>query len=596
MKMMNSNRIESLAVNAVEDYFTKIERINPTIPVGDKEPSWDGFLYLYQDDSMKKETLIGRIPIQVKGKQGEFVESLSYPIKTSDLRNYMREGGCIYFVVLINDRQERKIFHRMLIPVELQNILKGKEQQKSINVKMKPLEGSDDDVYHCLVDFYRDMKKQTGSPIKTLSLKDLVDGNYDTFRFSLSGFDVSKESLESFITRKAICLYVKPMDANASDIPIQEGRCFLKLIQNVKQIVSVNGTDFYNSFEKTFEKNKVILGIGHCLKVAFDSQNPIEISVNIKLEATELKAMTQDIRFVLAVIENKSFNIGDFQVDIPSDDESQKLYVLLKGEYARLQRVEILLERLHVIKGLDLSTMQKVDWETMNILMAGILDEKELALNVKESRLHNIKVGNLMFLLIVCQQKSGKFRLFDYFTPPSALKLISPEGYEASKYAVLNVDGYVRYDNIDFSNILPSISALKAKHEYFLDYAKYEVFNMLKAYYKLDGDKEKSALLLNTSSGVIDWMIKESKDADEKLAYECYAYLVKFLKNSLTEEDIATLNGILYSDKGDDSLKANVALLLKNKSAFDVFYSKMTKDEIEGFKKSPFCEIMEGQR
>ena len=277
---MNSNQIELLAVNAVEDYFTKIERINPMIPLVDKEPSWDGFLYLYSDDSMKKETMIGRIPVQVKGKTGEFVESLSYPINTSDLRNYMREGGCIYFVVLINDRQERKIFYRMLIPVELQNILKGKEQQKSINVKMKPLEDSDD-VYHSLVDFYRDMKKQTGSPIKTLSLKDLVDGNYDTFRFSLSGFDASKESLESFITRKAICLYVKPMDANASDIPIQEGRCFLKLIQNVKQAVSVNGIVFYNSFEKTNEKNKIILGIGHCLKVAFDSQNPIEISVNI---------------------------------------------------------------------------------------------------------------------------------------------------------------------------------------------------------------------------------------------------------------------------------------------------------------------------
>ena len=590
--MMNSNSIEKRAVNAVEDYFAKIERIDSTISRGDKEPSWDGFLYLYLDDSMKKETLIGRIPVQVKGKQGEFVESLSYPVKTSDLWNYIREGGCVYFVVLINDQQECKIFYRMLTPIELQNILKGKEQNKSINVKMKPLEGSDDDVYHSLVDFYRDMKKQTGSPIKTLSLKDLVDGNYDTFRFSLSGFDASKESLESFITRKAICLYVKSMDANASDIPIQEGRCFLKLIQNVKQIVSVNGTDFYNSFEKTFEKNKVILGIGYCLKVAFDSQNPIEISVNIKLEATELKAMTQDIRFVLAVIENKSFNIGDFQVDIPSDDESQKLYVLLKGEYARLQRIEILLERLHVIKDLDLSTMQKVDWTTLKILTEGILDEKELSLNVKESRLHNIKVGNLMFLLLVCQQAGGKFRIFDYFNPQTQFKLISPEGYEASKYAVLNVDGYVRYDNIDFPNILPSISALKAKHEYVLDYAKYEVFNMLKAYCKLDGDKEKSALLLNTSSGVIDWMIKEAENADEKLTYECYAYLVKFLKNSLSEEDIATLNGILFSVKGDDSLKANVALLLKNKSAFDVFYSKMTKDEKENFKESPFCEIM----
>lgn len=588
---MNPNQIELLAVNAVEDFFAKIERINPMIPLADKEPSWDGFLYLYPDDSMKKETMIGRIPVQVKGKTGEFVESLSYCMKTSDLRNYMREGGCLYFVVLINDRQERKIFYRMLIPVELQNILKGKEQQKSINVKMKPLEGSDD-VYHSLVDFYHDMKKQTGSPIKTLSLKDLVDGNYDTFRFSLSGFDANKESLENFITRKAICLYVKSTDANASDIPIREGRCFLKLIQNVKQAVSVNGTVFYNSFEKTYEKNKVILGIGHCLKVAFDSQDPIVMTVNIKLEATGLKSMQQDVLFVLNVLENKSFKIGDSPVDIPCDNESEKLYALLKGKYVILHKVQLLLEQLHVVKDLDLSTMKKSDWATLEILTAGILDKKELALNVTESRLYNIKVGNLMLLLLVCQQASGKFRIFDYFNPQTQFKLISPEGFESSKYAVLNVDGYVRYDNIDFSNILPSISALKAKHEYVLDYAKFEVFNMLKDYCKLDGDKEKSVLLLNTSSDVIDWMIEEAKDADEKLAYECYAYLVKFLKNSLSKEDIDTLNGVLYSDKGDYPLKANVALLLKNKSAFDFFYSMMTKEEIEDFKESPFCEIM----
>lgn len=592
MKMMNSNSIEKRAVNAVEDYFAKIERIDSTISRGDKEPSWDGFLYLYLDGSMKKETLIGRIPVQVKGKQGEFVESLSYPVKTSDLWNYIREGGCVYFVVLINDQQECKIFYRMLTPIELQNILKGKEQNKSINVKMKPLEGSDDDVYHSLVDFYRDMKKQTGSPIKTLSLKDLVDGNYDTFRFSLSGFDASKESLESFITRKAICLYVKPMDANASDIPIREGRCFLKLIQDVKQAVSVNGTVFYNSFEKTNEKNKVILGIGHCLKVAYDSQNPIVMTVNIKLEATGLKSMQQDVLFVLNVLENKSFKIGDSPVDIPCDNESEKLYALLKGKYAILHKVQLLLEQLHVVKDLDLSTMKKSDWATLEILTAGILDEKELALNVKESRLHNIKVGNLMFLLLVCLQKSGKFRIYDYFNPQTQFKLISPEGFESSKYAVLNVDGYVRYDNIDFSDILPSISALKAKHDYYLDYAKYEVFNMLKACGKLDDDSKKRTILLNMSSDIIDWMIEETKDADEKQAYECYAYLVKFLKNSLTEEDIATLNGILYSDKGDDPLKASVALLLKNKSAFDVFYSKMTKDEKENFKKLPFSEIM----
>lgn len=115
---------------------------------------------------------------------------------------------------------------------------------------------------------------------------------------------------------------------------------------------------------------------------------------------------------------------------------------------------------------------------------------------------------------------------------------------------------------------------------------------MLKACGKLDDDSKKRTILLNMSSDIIDWMIEETKDADEKQAYECYAYLVKFLKKSFSEEDIVTLNGILYSDKGDVFLKANVALLLKNKSAFDVFYSKMTKSEKENFKESPFSEIM----
>ena len=101
------------------------------------------------------------------------------------------------------------------------------------------------------------------------------------------------------------------------------------------------------------------------------------MTVNIKLEATELKAMTQDIRFVLAAIENKSFKIGDFQVDIPSDDESQKLYVLLKGEYARLQRVEILLESYS--KTINIEALTMIDMAKKKYIPACLTYSKELA-------------------------------------------------------------------------------------------------------------------------------------------------------------------------------------------------------------------------
>lgn len=57
---MNSRQIEQIAVNAVKDIFLQSEIFNPCIPDNDREPIWDGFIYIQN----KNQTTI-RIATQV---------------------------------------------------------------------------------------------------------------------------------------------------------------------------------------------------------------------------------------------------------------------------------------------------------------------------------------------------------------------------------------------------------------------------------------------------------------------------------------------------------------------------------------------------
>ena len=96
---MNSRQIEQIAVNAVKDIFLQSEIFNPCIPYNDREPIWDGFIYIQN----KNQTTI-RIATQVKGKTAKKISKTpSYPIRISDLNAYKRDGGVIFFVVFITE-------------------------------------------------------------------------------------------------------------------------------------------------------------------------------------------------------------------------------------------------------------------------------------------------------------------------------------------------------------------------------------------------------------------------------------------------------------------------------------------------------------
>ena len=84
--------IESMAVSAVQNAISKTDYLGEQISKGDKEPSWDGSIYVYNTpaDNHKKEDYRATVPVQVKGKKmnDHSAEKIQYRVSVVDLKNY----------------------------------------------------------------------------------------------------------------------------------------------------------------------------------------------------------------------------------------------------------------------------------------------------------------------------------------------------------------------------------------------------------------------------------------------------------------------------------------------------------------------------
>ena len=137
---LDKKAIETISVSAVRNSIVTSEFLDQFIPDSDKEPSWDGFVYIYGDKSKKKDKLKGRMPVQVKGTENNDFskDEVSFSMSTVDLKNYLYDGGCVLFVVYIgNAGLKTKIYYAELTPIKLRQLLLEAQNQKSKVVRLR---------------------------------------------------------------------------------------------------------------------------------------------------------------------------------------------------------------------------------------------------------------------------------------------------------------------------------------------------------------------------------------------------------------------------------------------------------------------------
>ena len=124
-EIMNSNKKESIAITALKNEVNKYDNLDEDLKKRDKEPIWDGNLYLYKKDSSKNTDMVGKIPVQVKGRDAKCNErGVFYDVKINDIENYRKTNiGAIFFVVEIDERRNTKIYYKLFDLKTIERIL-----------------------------------------------------------------------------------------------------------------------------------------------------------------------------------------------------------------------------------------------------------------------------------------------------------------------------------------------------------------------------------------------------------------------------------------------------------------------------------------
>ncbi len=168
---------ELMSVCKLKECLLKTQKIIPVINDMDKEPIWDGSLYVYKGEAdIVNDSFLDRIPIQLKGtcKFNYKNSKISYPINVSNLNHYKKDGGVIFFVVVMGKSYNKfSIFYKILLPFDILRILNNKESQSSINVQMDkfPIDNTEK-MMSIFISFINNKGKQSGTAEQGLQMRE----------------------------------------------------------------------------------------------------------------------------------------------------------------------------------------------------------------------------------------------------------------------------------------------------------------------------------------------------------------------------------------------------------------------------------------
>lgn len=201
MATFSNKKIEAFAVTAVTTAANHFP-LTPEIPIGDKGISFDGHIDVMSDDSEKKESFLGKVPVQVKGNQVKQFSgrTRNFSLELSHYKNFYKTNGAVLFVVEIDSTGDTKIFYKHLLPYELKLIITQYKNQKTRTIELRVLDETT--IYDVCKRFLKEVKRQPTSliennpfnqddfttfAISSLTFKPEIDRNIEEHDFTFYG-------------------------------------------------------------------------------------------------------------------------------------------------------------------------------------------------------------------------------------------------------------------------------------------------------------------------------------------------------------------------------------------------------------------------
>lgn len=584
---MNSKQIEETAVHIVGLYFSNAHTISPYISSNDKEPCWDGNLYIYSNEPMKNSTLYGRVPVQIKGKffkDKVCKNDITYSVSLVDLKNYMRDGGIIYFVVGIWENFY-KIYYAKLTPLKLKTYIKHCKRE-SASIKLAELKEYSFDIDCEIRDFYDNCKVQTGNTDNTVDIKDILSSkkavNLTFFASALKNNEQCK--ISEYLAKHPVYLYAETTDGFNNKVlrPVGDEDLSLNFKESIPAEVKVGDKVYYNEIQRTCKQNgNILIYIGRSLRMEISPDGNVNRNINFKLNETELSSWIKEAEFIFKIAETKCFEIDKVCFKLNGNEEN-KYIDWCRNRLRFAKKIQSVLSALHVNKELVIKEFSQDEINTINILYKVLCEQDEISINESLPPIFTVSLSNLCLALFASKTPTGKYRIYSYKDVTGDISYTDSNTNVPAKtsiYSWFQTDGFKIVSNIDYDDILPSYKKVYIENHNVTQRANNDMLMMILAYDENHDDK-----LLKSSKDLCEWLISIN-EKDEVNTY--FLNLMQIIKRErdLTNEERKEI--MIKFDLCNSMEKLACCLLLDNNEMANHYFNQLNDSEKEFFTTLP---------
>ncbi len=582
--------LEKIATASVTESISVTDILSSFINEGDKEPSWDGNIYIHVNESKRKEG-IKKVPVQVKGRQSDVFskEIIKYPVAVTDLENYLNDGGVVFFVVYISsDGRKKKIYYSSLLPVKIRNILRNNtKKNKKLSLEFNSFPEDNAEKVSLFLNFYDHMKKQTSFAKTTLHSLDELEkqGVLEGVTFYANNYGKSNINNYNLLFEDEIYMYAH-IKGSAIPQPLLDMPLDLHIAENVETEISVNGIVYYTGFQRIRSKDKAVLTIGKSVTISMVEKKQ---SLTIKFTPTSnLKYSVIDFEFILALYKYNQFEMMGHTLPLDpnrlfDEDKAQKLQENLEFRKNLIKVLNI----FQLDTDVDIDSFSEDDSRHSNLFIKGLVNNEPVD-GLKEGLPFALRLNYLESKVIIGLEKEeqpGTYRIYDYLGKPVKLWYRDDTGEgRTSKYDFLEVDDFLKIPNIDYRDVLQSYKDILDENIYVR--ANWVLLKLLLAYDKSE-DKRKD--ILDAAYGFAEWLynINICEETLELSSRKLNFYQVLKRQGSLAKEQKEELFNIADNQQQNKMIRVGAYLLLDNQLAAERLFDELDTDVKQEFQMFP---------
>ncbi|MFJ1627876.1 hypothetical protein [Marinilactibacillus psychrotolerans] len=461
-KIEDTVKIEEIAVGYINTLINEsTTKLKSEILLNDRGVSFDGSIILTKGN-YTVENYIGKIPVQIKGKQlyssSGFPKKFKYNIDKNQYQNYYSEGGVLFIVVGIVFNPETKKYQKRLY---IDSILRLKA--KTLISSIPPFEESisttvyeinDNELEKVCFDFFENFDKQPRM-IEVGELSIPRNG-------MLTETYISKK--QSFLNKEFYISTGEKSTYAGYATPIKFRKGYDKLLFNVgnqefRMFVSFEGSKLKRG-RGAVEEHKII--IEELIEMTIDGNQKFEIN---KMKYKSIEYQLRVLPFLKKIYEEKQLKINNkYQVDFSDLETDGEEVERINNTIGLFKKTKVLLEEFHITKLNDESDYKQIIRD-FSILKEILLDREYSGLkDFDDTFSHMVKINlQTMSFLAFYDKDDNSFEypfsdnLLDQkivISDTADLGNISDEETFPSIYITLT--NFSNISNIDYSTILRS--------------------------------------------------------------------------------------------------------------------------------------------